>query len=129
ARPSRRMSWKPWGISCRWRYALRREGTAGRDNSSRHAHRAVPRTGGRREIIGNSPGTRRAQGNPVEGSEDVMRLEVTWNGKMKFVAEAGRHSAEMDAPLPFGSDEALTPKHLLLASICGCTAMDVVALL
>ena len=48
---------------------------------------------------------------------------------MKFTAEADNHRVEMDAKSPIGSDTALTPKQLLLASISGCTAMDVVALL
>ena len=48
---------------------------------------------------------------------------------MKFTAEADDHRVQMDAKSPIGTDAALTPKQLLLAGICGCTAMDVVALL
>ncbi len=48
---------------------------------------------------------------------------------MKFTADSGAHQVTMDAKPPFGDDSAMTPKHLLLAGIAGCTAMDVVALL
>lgn len=58
-----------------------------------------------------------------------MKLACTWNEKMQFTAEAGRHTFRMDTAAPIGNDAAPTPKQLLLAGICGCTAMDVVALL
>lgn len=58
-----------------------------------------------------------------------MKLICNWNGKMKFTAEADNHKVEMDTKSPIGTDSALTPKQLLLAGICGCTAMDVAALL
>lgn len=58
-----------------------------------------------------------------------MKLRCTWNEAMKFTAEADGHRISMDAKTPIGGDTAMTPKHLLLAGICGCTAMDVIALL
>lgn len=58
-----------------------------------------------------------------------MKIQCTWTEKMKFAAEADNHVIAMDSKAPLGSDSALTPKQLLLAAICGCTAMDVVALL
>ncbi len=58
-----------------------------------------------------------------------MNLECRWNHKMEFTASAGSHPIRMDAKPPLGDDTAPTPKQLLLAAICGCTAMDVVALL
>lgn len=60
---------------------------------------------------------------------DSMKLQCSWNDKMKFTARSGEHAVEMDTSAPMGSDTALTPKQLLVAGICGCTAMDVVALL
>ncbi len=48
---------------------------------------------------------------------------------MRFTTEAEAHSFSMDAKPPIGGDTAPTPKQLLLAAICGCTGMDVVALL
>ena len=58
-----------------------------------------------------------------------MKLQCTWNEKMTFTAEAGSHAIQMDTKAPVGSDSAMTPKQLVIAGICGCTAMDVVALL
>ncbi len=58
-----------------------------------------------------------------------MKLQCSWNDKMRFTAQSGDHKVEMDTNPPIGSDTALTPKQLLVAGICGCTAMDVVALL
>lgn len=56
-----------------------------------------------------------------------MRIETTWHGKMRFEATDGEHASVMDAPAPFGEGKALSPKQLLLASICGCTGVDVAA--
>jgi putative redox protein len=58
-----------------------------------------------------------------------MKTQCIWNEKMKFTAAAEGHEIQMDAKSPVGTDSAMTPKHLLLAGISGCTAMDVVALL
>lgn len=58
-----------------------------------------------------------------------MKLQCHWNDKMRFTAQSGGHEIQMDTNAPIGSDTALTPKQLLVAGICGCTAMDVVALL
>lgn len=58
-----------------------------------------------------------------------MKIQCTWNEKLKFTAQAGSHQVMMDTKLPLGSDSALSPKQLLLSSIAGCTAMDVVSLL
>lgn len=56
-----------------------------------------------------------------------MKILTTWQGKMRFEASNGEHSSVMDAPPPFGDGKALSPKQLLLASICGCTGVDVAA--
>lgn len=58
-----------------------------------------------------------------------MKLQCSWTDKMRFTAQSGKHKVEMDTNAPIGSDTALTPKQLLVAAICGCTAMDVVSLL
>jgi putative redox protein len=58
-----------------------------------------------------------------------MRLKSKWIEKMRFSAEAGGHSVPMDAKLSIGSGAALTPKELVLAGLCGCTGMDIVALM
>lgn len=56
-----------------------------------------------------------------------MKIETSWHGKMRFEATNGEHVTVMDAPPPFGEGKALSPKQLLLASICGCTGVDVAA--
>lgn len=48
---------------------------------------------------------------------------------MQFTAEGGGHSVSMDANRPIGAGSALTPKDLVLAGLCGCTAMDVASLM
>ena len=58
-----------------------------------------------------------------------MKLRSVWGEKMHFVAEVDNHSIAMDAKPPIGDDTAITPKQMLVAAICGCTGMDVVALL
>lgn len=59
----------------------------------------------------------------------TLNLKSEWKGKMQFQASNGDHVVAMDARSPIGNDTAMTPKHLLLAGVCGCTGMDVVALL
>lgn len=56
-----------------------------------------------------------------------MKISTTWQGKMRFEATDGTKVSVMDANPPFGEGSALSPKQLCLASICGCTAMDVVS--
>jgi len=58
-----------------------------------------------------------------------MKIQCTWNQKMKFEAKSEAHSIIMDAKTPLGENTGMTPKELVLAGICGCTAMDVAALL
>ena len=58
-----------------------------------------------------------------------MELVCTWQEKMAFTATCRQHSVPMDAKAPFGTDRAATPKELLLASICGCSGIDVISLL
>ncbi len=58
-----------------------------------------------------------------------MTLSCEWKSKMLFEAQTTNHVVTMDAKSPMGNDSAMTPKHLLIAAVCGCTGMDVVALL
>ena len=44
-----------------------------------------------------------------------MKLECTWQEKMKFAASADGHLISMDAKSPVGDSSAMTPKQLLLA--------------
>ena len=58
-----------------------------------------------------------------------MKMSCKWNEKMVFTAEAGNNSVQMDAKPPIGTATAMSPKELMVAGLCGCTAMDVVALM
>ena len=58
-----------------------------------------------------------------------MNIEVKWEQKMLFNARIDGHTVAMDAKSPIGNDSAPSPKQLTLAGICGCTGMDVTALL
>jgi len=58
-----------------------------------------------------------------------MKIKCSWQDKMHFTAAADEFKIEMDASPPLGKNAGPTPKQLLLAGICGCTGMDVAALL
>lgn len=59
-----------------------------------------------------------------------MEAKVVWSGdKMKFVGSARGFQTAMDSKPPFGDDSAASPKELVLQGLCGCTAMDTIALL
>jgi putative redox protein len=58
-----------------------------------------------------------------------VQTKLIWKERMQFSAQAGEHDVLMDAKPPLGQGKAQSPKQLLLAALCGCTAMDVVALL
>lgn len=58
-----------------------------------------------------------------------MKTKVTWNNKMNFTALAGSNQINIDDTPPLGKGDGMTPKQLLLISIAGCTAMDVISLL
>ncbi|MGA7741023.1 MAG: OsmC family protein [Polyangia bacterium] len=58
-----------------------------------------------------------------------MRAKLIWKENLQFAAEADGHTVLMDAKPPVGRGTAQTPKQLLLAALCGCTAMDVASLL
>lgn len=58
-----------------------------------------------------------------------MKIQCVWNEGMRFTAKGTEHSIAMDAKRPIGTDTGLTPKELVLAAICGCTAMDVASLM
>lgn len=58
-----------------------------------------------------------------------MKVKCQWNEAMRFTATARELEVTMDAKRPIGADSALTPKELVVAGLCGCTAMDVAALM
>jgi len=59
----------------------------------------------------------------------VASAKVEWKQNMLFEATVSNHKVMMDATPPFGQHAYPTPKELLLASMGGCTAMDIVSLL
>lgn len=57
-------------------------------------------------------------------------VNVQWKGKMLFDANVSGHHLLMDAlPESGGEDKGSRPKELMLASLAGCSGMDVVSIL
>jgi putative redox protein len=57
-------------------------------------------------------------------------LKTAWMGKMKFDAVVNGHHLMMDAvPEVGGEDAGPRPKELMIASLSGCTGMDVISIL
>ncbi len=58
------------------------------------------------------------------------KIESSWKGNMKFDALVSGHHVIMDAlPEVGGENSGPRPKELMLASLAGCTGMDVVSIL
>ncbi len=58
------------------------------------------------------------------------RVQLTWKGKMKFFTETPGGTLVLDTtPAVGGEDDGIRPKPLMLASLGGCTAMDVASLM
>lgn len=57
-----------------------------------------------------------------------MKVQMSWQGAMKFQVAADNNQVMMDAKAPIGQGSAMTPKELVAAGLGGCTAMDVAAL-
>ena len=58
------------------------------------------------------------------------KVETSWKGEMKFDAVVSGHHVVMDAlPEVGGNNSGPRPKELMLASLAGCTGMDVVSIL
>lgn len=57
-------------------------------------------------------------------------VETSWKGNMLFDAVVSGHHVLMDAvPEVGGQNQGARPKQLMLASLAGCTGMDVVSIL
>ena len=57
-------------------------------------------------------------------------IKTQWKGDLTFQAEIDNHKLIMDAPVAAGSkDLGPGPKKLQLASLGGCTGMDIVSIL
>ena len=58
------------------------------------------------------------------------KVTTTWKEKMQFDALVSNHHVIMDAVSDVGGeDKGPRPKELMLASLAGCTGMDVVSIL
>lgn len=64
-------------------------------------------------------------------SGEIKKAQVKWVENMKFVGTGSSgKSIVMDAPVKSGGDgSAITPGELVLVSLGGCTAVDVVSIL
>ena len=61
---------------------------------------------------------------------DTHTIDTIFNGGMLFSAQVGGHTVPMDAgPSDGGMDDAPSPKKLMLASLSGCTGIDIVSIL
>lgn len=58
-----------------------------------------------------------------------MKAECEWTNKLHFKTDIDGFNLNMDAKRPLGEENGPTPKSLVLAAACGCTAMDVISLL
>ncbi len=57
-------------------------------------------------------------------------VETAFKGGMQFSSAVGNHHVIMDAGTEDGgSDSGASPKKLMLASLAGCTGMDIVSIL
>jgi putative redox protein len=57
------------------------------------------------------------------------KISVVWKGDMAFEARIDNYSVMMDStPSSGGTHQGPTPKLLLMASLGGCTGMDVISL-
>jgi len=59
----------------------------------------------------------------------IHQVKTTWKENMAFDSQIDKHTIRMDAAGLLGDDTGPSPKKLLLASLAGCTGMDVVSLL
>lgn len=60
----------------------------------------------------------------------LQEISCTWTGDMAFEAEVSGHKIRLDADESVGGkDSGPRPKPLLLASLAGCSGMDVISIL
>ncbi len=57
----------------------------------------------------------------------IHKVKTTWKDKMAFDSQIDNHVVRIDTASPDGDDTGPSPKKLLLASLAGCTGMDVVS--
>ncbi len=58
------------------------------------------------------------------------KVSTSWKGDMVFESDINGHRLTMDAPAEAGGNEkGPRPKPLMMASLAGCTGMDVISML
>ncbi|MEJ7610184.1 MAG: OsmC family protein [Ferruginibacter sp.] len=61
---------------------------------------------------------------------DTHTIDTAFTGGMQFNSSVSGHDIIMDAaPAEGGNDSGASPKKLMLASLAGCTGMDIVSIL
>lgn len=58
-------------------------------------------------------------------SDEPMRAELVWTGGLQFAVQAGIHTTRLDGD----QETAASPMEMLLSSLAGCMAIDVVIIL
>jgi len=57
-------------------------------------------------------------------------IQSEWKGNLAFESMVGDHAVATDAPVEFGGNNSgASPKKLMLASLAGCTGIDVASIL
>lgn len=57
-------------------------------------------------------------------------IQSKWKGNLAFDSMVGNHTVTTDAPVEFGGENSgASPKKLMLASLAGCTGIDVASIL
>lgn len=59
----------------------------------------------------------------------LHQVNTKWDNGLAFDSQIGDHTVRMDASGEMGNNSGVSPKKMLLASLSGCTGMDVVSLL
>ncbi|MBL4710883.1 MAG: OsmC family protein [Flavobacteriales bacterium] len=59
----------------------------------------------------------------------IHEVNTSWKNKMAFDSQIDNHTIRIDTGGEVGDDSGPSPKKMLLASLAGCTGMDVVSLL
>jgi putative redox protein len=58
-----------------------------------------------------------------------MKVEAHYAGGFAFDVQAGKHQLRFDTKAPVGQDTGPSPKEIMLATILGCSGMDIAGLL
>ncbi len=59
----------------------------------------------------------------------IHHVNTVFNKGMSFTSEINNHKITMDSVDDSGEDTGPSPKRLMLASLAGCTGMDIVSIL